>query len=150
MKEKAGEKELIAYCGAYCGDCHGYKGKIMDLARDLRKELRQANFAREAKLMSGVPYFAALKDYPQCYEVLGTLVRLRCKRTCRGNGGPPGCKVRDCCRQKGIEGCWLCSEFETCEKLDSLKKPYDEDVHLKNLRILSKTGVDSFISGKRY
>jgi len=42
-------KDLIAYCGLYCGDCHGYKGKIPDLARDLRKELRQAKFNERAE-----------------------------------------------------------------------------------------------------
>ena len=38
------QKELIAYCGLYCGDCFAYQGKIADLARDLRKELRQSKF----------------------------------------------------------------------------------------------------------
>jgi len=143
------EKELIAYCGLYCGDCNSYQGKIADLARDLRKELRQTNFAKQAALMAEVPFFAALKNYPQCYEVLGQMVKMRCKRTCRGNGGPPGCKMRDCCRKKGIEGCWQCADFETCKKLDFLRKFHD-DAHLKNLRILKKSGVDSFIRGKRY
>ena len=33
------DKNLVAYCGLYCGDCPMYKGKIADLARDLRKIL---------------------------------------------------------------------------------------------------------------
>ena len=33
------DKNLVAYCGLYCGDCPIYKGKIADLARDLRKIL---------------------------------------------------------------------------------------------------------------
>ena len=37
-------EKLIAYCGLYCGDCFGYKGKIAELAKDLRKELRQEKF----------------------------------------------------------------------------------------------------------
>jgi hypothetical protein len=142
------EKELIAYCGLYCGDCNSYKGKIADLARDLRKELRAANFEKEAALKSEISFFAAFKNYPQCYEVLGEMVKMRCKRTCRGNGGPPGCKMRDCCRKKEIEGCWECTDFETCKKLDFLRTFHD-DAHLKNLRILKKSGVDSFIKGKR-
>ena len=143
------EKELVAYCGLYCGDCNSYKGKIADLARDLRKELRLAKFEKEAALKSEISFFAAFKNYPRCYEVLGEMVKMRCKRTCRGGGGPPGCKMRDCCRNKGIQGCWVCAEFETCKKLDFLKKFHD-DGHLKNLRILKKSGVDSFIKGKRY
>jgi len=143
------EEDLVTYCGLYCGDCFGYQGKIADLARDLRKELRLAKFDKTAELLSTIPFFATFKDYQQCYEVLGALVKFRCKNTCRGGGGPPFCKMRKCCQQKGIEGCWQCDEFETCEKLDVLK-PNHGDAHLKNLRIIKKQGIDGFINGKRY
>ncbi len=143
----AEDKELIAYCGLYCGDCFGYRQKMADLARDLRKELRQTKFAKTAESLSEVSFFKVYKDYPQCYEVLGAMVKMRCK-SCRASGGPPFCKMRNCCQKKGIDGCWQCDEFETCDKLDFLKANHD-DAHIKNLRILSKKGVDSFISGKR-
>jgi hypothetical protein len=142
------EKDLIAYCGLYCGDCYSYKGKIADLARDLRKELRQEKFDKRAEKMSETSFFAAFKNYPQCYELLGAMVKFRCNRTCRGNGGPPGCKMRDCCRKKNIEGCWECDQFETCHKLDFLKD-FHEDAHLKNLAILKKSGVEGFLKGKK-
>jgi hypothetical protein len=141
-------KELIAYCGLYCGDCYRYKGKIADLARDLRKELRQEKFDLTAETMSTISFFADFKNYPQCYGLLGEMVKFRCKRTCRGSGGPPACKIRDCCQKKGIDGCWQCDEFETCKKLNFLK-PFHEDAHIKNLRILKKAGVGSFLGGKR-
>ena len=142
-------KNLIAYCGLYCGGCFGYKGVIADLARDLRKELRQANFARTAELMAESPFFGVLKEYPQCYEVLGAMVKFRCRNTCQGGGGPPFCKMRQCCQKKGIEGCWLCDLFETCDKLDFLK-PVHGDAHLKNLRVINKKGLEQFMAGKRY
>ena len=138
----------IAFCGLYCGDCFGYKQKIADLARDLRKELRQSKFAKTAAALAEVPFFKAYQNYPQCYEVLGSMVKLRCK-SCREGGGPPFCKMRSCCQKKGIDGCWQCNEFETCENLDFLKANHD-DAHLKNLRILSKKGVDIFLAGKKY
>ena len=143
------EKELVAYCGLYCGDCFAYKGKIADLARDLRKELRQANFDRQAESMSTVSFFKAFKDYQQCYGVLGAMVRFRCKNACRGSGGPPYCKIRKCCQKKDIEGCWQCDEFETCQNLDFLN-PIHGDAHLRNLRKLNKQGINAFIEGKRY
>ena len=143
------EKDLVTYCGLYCGDCFGYKGKIADLARDLRKELRQAKFDREAEALSASPFFAVFKNYPQCYEVLGALVKFRCKNTCRGGGGPPFCKIRKCCQEKGTDGCWQCDELETCNKLDTLK-PFHGDAHLKNLKMIKKQGIDGFIKGKRY
>jgi hypothetical protein len=144
----AEDKDLIAYCGLYCGDCFGYRQKIADLARDLRKELRQTKFAKTAESLSEVSFFKAYKNYPQCYEVLGAMVKLRCK-SCRSGGGPPFCKMRTCCQKKGIDGCWQCDEFETCSKLDFLNANHD-DAHIKNLRILKKKGTDSFINGKRY
>lgn len=149
MTSTVDNKDLIAYCGLYCGDCYRYKGKLADLARDLRKELRAEKFDKTAEKMSTNSFFATFKDYPQCYEVLGQIVKLRCKRACRGGGGPPVCKIRACCEKLNIEGCWQCDEFETCKKLDFLK-PYHEDAHLKNLKMLKISGVDAFIIGKRF
>jgi hypothetical protein len=139
------EKDLIAYCGLYCGDCFGYKGIIADLARDLRKELRQAKFDKVAE---GIP-FKEFKHYRECYEVLGAIVRLRCHNACKGGGGNPFCKIRKCCQKKGFEGCWQCDEFEACNKLDFLKPTHGE-ANLKNLRAIKKRGSGEFIKGKRY
>lgn len=140
-------KDLVTYCGLYCGDCFNYKGEIADLARDLRKKLREAKFARVSQGLS--EFFKEFKDYEQCYEVLGAMVRLRCGRSCRNGGGPPFCRIRKCCQKKNIPGCWECEEFEACEKLDFLK-PVHEDAHLKNLRKLKKQGIDRFLEGKKY
>ena len=149
MNSNIEDKNLIAYCGLYCGDCFGYQGKIADLARDLRKELRQVRFDKTAEYLSSMSFLKVLENYPQCYEVLGTLVKFRCKRTCRGGGGPPFCKMRKCCQKKGIGGCWECDEFETCTKLDFLK-PNHGDAHIKNLRKIKKQGVEKFLEGTKY
>ena len=140
------DKNLIAYCGLYCGDCFNHKGKIADMARDLRKELRQAKFSQVSQGLS--EFFKAFENYEQCYEVLGAMVRLRCRKSCRGGGGPPFCKIRTCCQKKRIEGCWECEQFETCQKLNFLKGIHN-DAHLKNLRKIKKEEVSSFLSGKR-
>ncbi len=143
-------KDLVAYCGLYCGDCFGYKGNIADLARDLRKELRSAKFSKTAKgLGETVSFFSEFKNYQTCYDILGMMVKLRCKKACRGGGGNPFCKIRKCCQKKGIKGCWECAEFETCKKLDFLKLIHD-DGHIKNLRKINKKGSAEFIKGKRY
>ncbi|MEW6481579.1 MAG: DUF3795 domain-containing protein [bacterium] len=143
------DKNLIAYCSLYCGDCFGYKGKVADLSRDLRKELREAKFDKTAEYLSTLSFFEVFKNYKECYEVLGALVKMRCKKACKSGGGPPFCKMRKCCQKKGIEGCWQCEEFETCEKLDFLR-PNHGDAHIKNLRIIKKKGVDEFLKGKRH
>jgi len=145
MSNDKEDKNLIAYCGLYCGECFSYIGKVADLARDLRKELRQARFD---KLAEGIP-FKEFRQYKECYEVLGAMVKLRCKSACKGGGGNPFCKIRKCCQKKEIEGCWECDDFETCEKLDFLKVNHG-DAHIKNLRIIKKKGIDEFLKGKTY
>jgi hypothetical protein len=46
------DEKLIAYCGLYCVDCHGFSGKIPDLARDLRKDLRASRYEKFAGFIS--------------------------------------------------------------------------------------------------
>lgn len=143
-----GEK-LIAYCGLYCGDCSGYKGTVASLARDLRKELERERFADLAKVLAKVPYFKALKGFPQCCAVLETLPKLRCKRACRGDGGPPYCEIRMCNRDKGLDGCWQCDAFRTCTKLAFLKAGHG-NAHLRNLSTIKRHGAAAFLQGKRH
>lgn len=106
------DTSLIAFCGLYCGDCHGHQQKIPDLARDLRKELRQTKYKKFADMISQHKFGAAYKGYDTCYEVLGAMVKFRCHKGCLNGGGPPFCKMRKCCEKHGYEGCWECDEFE--------------------------------------
>jgi hypothetical protein len=142
-------QNLIGYCGLYCGDCFGHTQTVASQARDLRKELRQHRFDLIAKMLAKVPFFKEFKDYRACYEVLGAMTKLRCRRVCRGNGGPPTCKIRNCCRKQGIEGCWQCDEFAGCEKLKILE-PHHGVAHLKNLRKIAREGTAAFVESKRY
>jgi len=48
-----------------------------------------------------------------------------------------------------IEGCWLCDEFETCEKLQELIANHG-DAHIKNLRKIKRKGIDGFLDGTKY
>ena len=143
------EKDLIAPCGLYCGECPAYEGTIPDMARDLRKELRKVHFDLTAASLSKMSFFAAYKDYAKAYEVLGTMVKFRCKKSCRNYGGNPFCDIRKCCQKKNIDGCWLCENFETCKKLNFLCENHGS-AHIKNLKILRKSGVDGFLQGKKH
>jgi Protein of unknown function (DUF3795) len=140
---------VVAYCGLCCLDCHGYSGKIADLARDLRKELRTTKYDKFAESISAYPFAKAFINYPECYELLGQMVKFRCRKGCRNGGGPPFCNIRKCCRAKNISGCWLCETYEQCEKLDFLNAVHG-DSHRKNLAIIKKKGIEKFIRGKRY
>jgi len=94
------DENLIAYCGLYCKDCHGNIGKIPDLARDLRKELRKNNYDKFAAFISTYSFGKELKDYKKCYTVLGAMVKFRCKKGCKNGGGSPLCKIRNVQRKK--------------------------------------------------
>jgi len=144
----SGER-LIAYCGLYCGDCSGYKGTIANLARDLCKELERERFADLAKVLSKFPFFKAFEGFPQCCAVLKTLPKMRCKKACRGNGGPPLCEIRMCNQDKGLDGCWQCDMFKTCTKLAFLR-PGHGDAHIRNLNKIKRHGTAAFLQGKRY
>jgi hypothetical protein len=145
----AKKQDMIAYCGLYCGDCFGHTQKIADLARDLRKELRRYRFDKMADMLAQVSSFKEFKNYEKCYSLLGTMVKMRCIKTCRGNGGPPECGIRNCARKKKLDGCWQCDDLETCEKLKILE-PHHGPAYLKNLRKIKKQGPAAFIKGKRY
>ena len=144
MKDK---KNLIAYCGLYCGNCFIYQGKIADLARDLRKELRVTKFRRFANLIS--KHFKPYANYDQTYELLGMMVKLRCKRACRNGGGPPSCKIRKCCIKNEYSGCWECDKVDECKTLNFLKAVHN-DAHLKNISRIKKQGTAKFLKGKKY
>ena len=141
------DENLIAYCGLYCGDCHGFTGKIPDLARDLRKELRALRYEKFAEFISTFSFGKDFKNYEKCYKVLGAMVGFRCRRGCRTGGGSPFCKIRKCAQKKELEGCWLCEEMEGCEKLDFLI-PVHGDAHKRNLRAIKKKGKAGFVEGK--
>jgi len=141
--------ENIAYCGLYCAECPNRVGIIADQARDLRKELRRYRFDKTAELLSSFSFFKTFKKYPDCYEVLGAMVKLRCGKSCRNGGANPGCKIRACAQTMQLDGCWQCGEFESCDKLKFLEGNHGQ-AHTKNLKILKKKGVEGFLEGKKH
>ena len=140
--------EEIAYCGLYCGGCPAHTGAIADLARDLRKELRTYRYEKTAATLAEMPYFAAFKDYDTCYEVLGAMVKLRCRKACRDGGGNPHCPIRTCATKREYEGCWECNEFEDCDRLIFLEGNHGI-AHLRNLRAIRRKGVEGFLEGRK-
>jgi hypothetical protein len=83
------DQNLVAYCGLYCEDCHGYNGRIPDLARDLRKELRTSRYDKFAEFISQYKFGKDFSGYDECYKVLGAMVKFRCRKGCKAGGGSP-------------------------------------------------------------
>lgn len=141
-------EKLIAYCGLCCLDCHCFQQKIPDMARDIRTELAKTKYKKFADSLAVAGNEKALNDYDKCYEFLGIMEKFRCIG-CKNREVSPFCKIRKCCEEKVIYGCWECDIFEECEKLDFLKAVH-EDAHIKNIKIIKKKGIYEFLSNERY
>ena len=148
MSSDEQDRDLVAYCGLCCADCHAYKGKISDLAITLRKELRRTDYEKFAKFISKYSEGKDLKNFDECYKVLGAIAAFRCDKGCRAGGGSEGCRIRQCCIEKGFEGCWECKEFEKCKHLN-IHNLLHGDAHRKNLRTIKDKGRREFMKGDR-
>ncbi len=121
---------LIAYCGLECSRCFGYKKTISEAAKGLRRTMR------DEKIKQVWPSIPFLDDYVSFKKTLDALASFRCKGR-REGGGPPWCKIRNCCQKRGHESCAQCDEFESCDKLAFLESGH-KDEHLRNLRKMRK------------
>ncbi len=151
MLKITSEASLIAYCGLFCGDCVIRKGEIWRLSKDLLPRLQTPEFR---KLVDGLPHlheeFNVFQDYDRCCAMLEAIVdHLQCTAVCKQGGGSTNCEIRRCCQEKGIQGCWMCDCFETCETLAWLS-PVHRGAHLENLRQLRDRGVAAFLEGEKY
>jgi hypothetical protein len=143
MKDK---KELLAYCGLYCGDCAGYSGEIADAAQKLKDTTKKYKFHQTAKHL----FPEKLKEYDKLEEMVDFMSELRCPRICREiKESDVKCKISKCCREKEFFACYECNTFETCAELKSLSGLHGE-AHIKNLRAIREMGIDKWIAdGKR-
>ena len=145
MKER---KELLAYCGVYCGDCLGYTDVIADAVKNFTMVLEKYKFDRTAKCV----FSDQLKDYDKFYENLGFMTCLKCPMICREReDGGIACKVRKCCIDRGFYACYECDDFEICDKIKSLMKGLHYYASVNNLKAIREMGLKAWITrGKRH
>jgi len=145
----ASGREQTACCGLYCGDCIPANQSLFDAAATLREQLDDWQFEKYAEHKSA--HNGTFDAYPVFREVLDAILTLRCPKTCFHGGGNPNCAIRACSRQKGLEGCWQCEGFETCETLKILCTCHG-DTAKHNLRMIRQHGVQnwSHARGKHY
>jgi len=143
MKER---KDLLAYCGLYCGDCVGYIGEIADTAKSLTKVLEKFKFDRTAEFL----FSEELKDYDKFCMMLGFMTGLKCPKICREKeNSSTSCNIRKCCRGRGFYACYECDGFEICEKLKSLEGLHGDSC-VKNLKAIKEMGLEAWMTqGKR-
>jgi hypothetical protein len=137
------DQDLTAYCGLYCGDCIRFQCRASDLSALLLVELERSHFQEYSKVKRH--HAKELQDYESMIEVLKRISAIKCEVPCRlgGEGCNGPCQITKCVKDKAIQGCWNCPEFEGCNKLDFLK-PFHGDAPLKNLRKIKEFGVDTW------
>jgi hypothetical protein len=142
------KKELIAYCGLYCGDCLGYTGVIADAAQSFQDVLNTYRFDRTARFV----FPEELSDYDKLTEMVSFMSGLRCAGICRtGHEGsePSDCVVRDCCLERGFYACYECDVFESCPKLVSLLQGLHLESSLQNMRSIRAMGLQAWLAAGR-
>ena len=137
------DEGLTAYCGLYCGDCIRFRSRASDLCADLLDELKRSHFQEYSKVKRC--HAKGLEHYESMITALEGISALKCEVPCRlgGDGCNGSCQITQCVKEKAIEGCWECTEFEGCDKFDFLK-PFHGDAPLKNLRKIREFGIDSW------
>jgi len=121
MKKSQNKLRFIAYCGLYCPKC--YKMKIAASAEKLLTELESAQ-------KRGATF---LKDDLSLKKKLTNLVDLQCAKFCREDGRKSSCPIKKCCIKHNVDGCWECSDLDSCKKL----KPQfmENSKRLRDLRL---------------
>jgi hypothetical protein len=163
------EDKFVCPYGLICCDCLFYKSEIYDTARKLRNVIKDSQldiFLNKITKNEGwepiakhlskdgaeiAKYFEAFKKLPNFLYVLDGLIQLQCKKTCREAGGcsmgevTHRCEAVKCVKSRGYDGCWQCSEFESCEKLNFLKRGYGKTIE-DNLSTIKKKGIGAIKS----
>ena len=107
------DKKYICYCGLYCGNC-AVKAKVAPAAKVLYNEMKTAGFEDFIKYIpNGDGFWSFLKDMAE----KGTCT------SCQEGSGNPGCAVRVCAKEKGIETCTLCVSYP-CKIFNDFFKGY--------------------------
>jgi len=126
------ETTFIGYCGIYCGSC-AFKAKVIPAASILYDEMRKGGFEDVVDFMpDGTGFWRFLKGTVDSTEA-------SCRRGC----GDPGCKIRICAKERGVEICTSCAEYP-CGLLDEffLGRP----VIKEDNDVLREKGMEAWMS----
>jgi len=109
-------RDLVGYCGLYCGACGIHQGRIKQAVENLRQIIQAYGFDKfMPELTKWEPAFQHYKEFE---SVMDGWVKMfgECPGCIKG-GGDPNCAVRECCKQKSFVTCAECTETDTCEKV---------------------------------
>jgi len=107
------DKKYNCYCGLYCENC-AVKAKIGPASEILYKEMKNAGFEEIINFIpGGEKFWPFLKDMAE----KGLCI------SCQEGGGNPGCSVRKCAKEKGLEMCAFCDDYP-CKEFDPFINNY--------------------------
>ncbi len=121
----ADRKNLVAYCGLYCGLCDWHV-RLPQRATALKESLERAQ----------VPPPRPVQQYLQSLSHPGE------DKRCRGGKCGPKCAIKKCAVQKGVTVCAECAEFP-CKLVKTLAKSEPTLVH--DGERIRKIGLDAWI-----
>jgi hypothetical protein len=105
------DKKFACYCGLYCENC-AVKVKVEPAAKVLYDEMRSAGFEEVISFIPGGegfwPFLKSMADDGVCVS-------------CRDGSGDPGCAIRICAKEKGVEMCALCEDYP-CDRCAAFLK----------------------------
>ena len=100
------DNKYICYCGLYCESC-AVKAKVEPAANVLFNEMKKAGFEEVISFIPGGdgfwPFLKGMAENGICIS-------------CRDGSGDPGCSIRICAKDKGVEMCAFCEDYP-CDKL---------------------------------
>ena len=107
------DKKYICYCGLYCENC-AVKAKIGPASKTLYEAMKKAGFEEIINYIPGGEGF---------WPFLKNMTEQGLCNSCREGGGNPGCAVRICAKEKGVEMCALCESYP-CDKINLFYRNY--------------------------
>ena len=125
------DKKYSCYCGLYCENC-AVKAKVEPASKTLYEEMKKAGFEEIIHLIPGGdgfwPFLKGMANEGVCVS-------------CRDGSGNPGCAVRVCAKEKGVEFCALCDSYP-CEKFSDFFEGYPVLKH--DNALLRGEGMDAW------
>lgn len=138
-----GDERLTACCGLYCADCIPSNRALFVAVADLEQRLADLGMAEYAVLRADRE--EVFRQYEVFRQVLAAIRGLECPGPCRPGGGNPQCAIRQCATEKGQQGCWECDDFETCPRLDRLRRSHGPTLN-HNLAAIREHGLANWSS----
>ncbi|MCL2031853.1 MAG: DUF3795 domain-containing protein [Methanomassiliicoccaceae archaeon] len=107
------DEKYTCYCGLYCENC-AVKTKIDPTAKNLYEEMKSAGFEEVIHFIPGGDGF---------WPFLKNMAENGTCTSCREGGGHPGCGIRTCAKNRGVEMCALCESYP-CGRFDKFLLAY--------------------------